>query len=109
MLSMPTTIQIFSKFLTTANYISISNSPSLSGEAKSRFVASAGLADLSDRLNGIDEHAARDLDSALLHLDDDTPLNLLYANELGASGMYGLRDDRFGISKMTFALLSHNV
>ena len=82
---------------------------SLSGEAKSRFVASAGLADLSDRLNGIDEHAARDLDSALLHLDDDTPLNLLYANELGASGMYGPWDDSLGISKMTFALLSHNV
>lgn len=81
----------------------------LTGEEKRRFVISVGFDDLADRLSGIAEHAARDRDSALLHLKDDSPLILLYANELGASGMYGPWDDSLGISKMTFALLSHNV
>ena len=82
----------------------------LVGPARSAFIAAAGLESLAGRLEHIpDDAAARSLDSCLNHLSDDRPLSVLYVTERGASGMYGPWDEALGISKLTIAMLSHNV
>lgn len=83
---------------------------SLTGSARSNFIAAAGLESLAERLEHIpDDSAARSLNSCLLNLGDEHPIRVLYVEERGASGMYGPWDEALGISKLTIAMLSHNV
>lgn len=82
----------------------------LTGEARAKFIEVASLDELADRLPHLKSTAAaRSSRSCLASLDGDAPIRLLYAEEHGASGMYGPWDDDLGTSKMSIALLSGNV
>jgi hypothetical protein len=82
----------------------------LRGAEKSAFIDMAGLSELASRRESVSEDAAvRSPNTCLATLDDDEPVRLLFAEEHGASGMYGPWDDELGTSKMSIALLSGNV
>jgi hypothetical protein len=82
----------------------------LSGASRTAFIESAGLDHLRDRSDFLKPQSApRSSRACLNSLDEDVPLRLLYAEEYGASGMYGPWDDDLGTSKMSIALLSGNV
>ena len=82
----------------------------LTGESKKLFIESASLGELASRRVFLQEgSAAKESKNCLDHLEDETPLRLLYVEEHGASGMYGPWDDDFGSSKLSIAMLSQNI
>jgi hypothetical protein len=82
----------------------------LTGTDRDRFIGVAGLRELKARSGYLKEGTpVRSARTCLAALDADAPLRLLFAEEYGASGMYGPWDDDLGTSKMSIALLSGNV
>lgn len=82
---------------------------SLIGKEKEAFVNELGLRELRSRVSSLDQSsAAAHSNNCLHHLDDKTPLQVLYIDESGASGMYGPWNER-GRSKMSIAMLSGNI